>query len=323
MKILVISPDKSDIANVRCYTDVWSHYLCRELEARGVELVYSPMMDGAGLSSQEAVEYHRALPLMGADHILALGLRYFSRFPNEVARVLRSRISGALTQFHDHYIASPNGVDALFHVVKSAAATGAKLGVGNGVHIGWAADEMICCPHQSLMELTLLIDHPYYGNVDQDWSRNILLDAQRFVLSGDWQSRWENVRVRRIIDGGVEDVSIVERDVPAFHRRHVSFARIVQDYSTAHVFLPTHREAVGLSVLELALCGALIVVPQGFIPRDRLATVRSLTYTATIPWDEVLKRIDIKASRAMAMGNSWDAVGWKVWEFFRDFKRPQ
>jgi len=313
MKILVISPDMRGIARVRCYTDVWSHYLPRELEAMGAEIIYSPMMDREGLTDDALIRYHQELPLDGIDHILALGLRYFTQRQGlmQAARVLQQRIPGAVTQFHDRYVVAP--VDCTFFV------TGPEMQPG-GVEIGWAADEILLRPMEASDEFSILIDHPNYTTDPNDLSERIVADVRHFIASGIWYPRWQKVSVRRLVDGGAENCDLGSDVVPIFHRRHISFEAIAAAYP-CHVFLPTHKEAVGLTALETAMCGALVVSPQGFIPKDRLTTIRAIEYEGAISWDVVLASIDADASRVRAVENSWSAVGIKVWNYFTNYKR--
>jgi hypothetical protein len=74
----------------------------------------------------------------------------------------------------------------------------------------------------------------------------------------------------------------------------------------------THPESVGLVVLETAMAGALPVVPQGFIPADRLATVRHIEWGKNIPWKKVLMTVNPQKSRKTALVNTWDQVALRI-----------
>jgi hypothetical protein len=64
--------------------------------------------------------------------------------------------------------------------------------------------------------------------------------------------------------------------------------------------------------LETATAGAYVVTPKGFIPNDRLQTIRHYEWHGAIDWQRVLDNIDVDASRAMAMLNSWAAMAEKI-----------
>jgi hypothetical protein len=74
-------------------------------------------------------------------------------------------------------------------------------------------------------------------------------------------------------------------------------------------------------VLETAMAGALPVVPKGFVRRDRLATVRHIEHVGQVPWSDVLDRIDIAASRDVAVKNTWSAVAARMLVYFDHFRR--
>ena len=84
----------------------------------------------------------------------------------------------------------------------------------------------------------------------------------------------------------------------------------------------THPESVGLVVLETSLAGAFTVSPQGYINSDRLQTVRHYTYKpkTDINWDVVLKSLDPKLSRNIALKNSWDNVAKRIVEKLKSIK---
>ena len=176
-------------------------------------------------------------------------------------------------------------------------------------YIGWAADPKINSPQQSQDDLRILVDHTNYGDNPTDNTEKILEDIKRFVDSGIWRDRWKSVSVRRFDSGGAVDVDLDNiGPIERYDRRAIPFTEICREHGAAHLFCVTHPESVGLVVLETAMAGALSVVPRGFVPRDRLDTVRSIEYNEQIPWDQVLKEIDPEASRNMAIKNSWEVV---------------
>jgi len=71
-----------------------------------------------------------------------------------------------------------------------------------------------------------------------------------------------------------------------------------------------------LVVLETSLAGGFIVSPSGYISRDRLQTVRHYSYKpkSNIDWDMVLKSIDPRLSRNVALKNNWDNVAKRIIE---------
>ena len=49
--------------------------------------------------------------------------------------------------------------------------------------------------------------------------------------------------------------------VKTYKRKPIPFYEIANEYSKAHIFMVTHTETVGLTMLENSLAGALVVPP--------------------------------------------------------------
>lgn len=309
MKLLLIAPEVNDISEVKNFSGVWSFYLSRALRQAGVEIRYDPPLHGTKLSDADIIQHYRTLDLDGIDHVLALGTRYFTRITPGCARLIRDRFSGTVTQVHDTPVTG-GGVDVTFTL-------------GEGKHgspepsqlVGWAADPDLCTPRQNAKVLGILVDHADYVERRGELSNEILNSAQAMIASGIWKERFDAVKLWRIADG-----AFVEHDgstVGIYKRKAIPFVKACQCYGRAHVFLVTHRESVGLTVLETAMAGALPVTPRGYIPKDRLRTVRHISWVDQIPWRQVIKDIDVATSRRIALANSWERVAATIVEWFR------
>lgn len=309
MRLLLIGPEARDRETLRNFSGVWSHYLTREFEKAGVGVRFDAPMNRTAVRQSELVDYYRNLPLDGIDHVLALGTRYFEKVPVDCAGVLRSRLNGAVTQLHDGK--SRASVDVTFTVKR----------VEERRHhcIGWAADPALLQPKQDVDHLCILVDHPHYVTLRGDKTSSILADCQRFIQSRVWARWYKSARVRRIADGGVVDgFGTVQR----YMRQSVPFPVICDEYSRAHLFMVTHKESIGLSVLETAMAGALPVVPNGFVPRDRLSTVRHIEYAdRVINWRGILSAINPRASREQALENTWDRVASRILTWLVAFRK--
>ena len=317
MKVLILYPGKmpSSPSQIECFSDVWVYYLTNELKKHlSVETQQIP----SKIDERQLHQWFNDLNVNGYDAIIALGLRYFSTVPRNIGETLLKKLKrqGFLCQIHDGSRLDNDPVDITFTLKDDSYlypfGTSANRHVRHrsyNEYIGWAADPNVNVPQQSNEELSILVDHTNYGNNPVDNTEQILQDIKKFVDSGIWKSRWKSVRVRRFVSGGVEDVDL-DNLVPVerYDRRSIPFTEICKEHGTAHVFCVTHPESVGLVVLETAMAGALSVVPRGFVPQDRLDTVRSLEYNGQIPWKQVLEQIDPAASREVAIKNSWSEV---------------
>ncbi len=305
--ILIIGEEITDRAAIRNFSGVWSYYLAEEFKRRGVAFRFDPGSDDPA--------YYDTLDLTGIHHTIGFN-RYWSRIPRECAETMQRRLPGAVCQIYDRN-RKHDPVDITFTLCNDQRKTRPR-----NVHIGWAADKELCKPGQG-EALGVLIDHPNYGDLTtrKDCSSAIIADVAAFVRSDVWRSRWPSVRVRRLVDGGVEDVNLNDTTVATYTRTPAPFEVVCAEYAQAHIFMPTHPESAGLSVLETAMCGALTVAPHKFINTELLETVRHLTYAETVPWQDVLDLIDVQASRAKAIENSWPVVANNILRWLRAFRK--
>ena len=317
MKILVLYPGKipSGPDQIECFSDVWVYYLSTELVRHAqVDLQKIPTVP----TDNMLIDWAQDLDVSVYDAVIALGLRYFSTAPKAVGEILRKKLhgKGLLCQIHDGSRLDNDPVDLTFTLKDDSDrypfGTSANRYVRHrsyNEYIGWAADPEINKPAQDPENLRILVDHTNYGNNPVDHTEKILQDIKDLVDSGVWKDRWKSVSVRRFDSGRVVDVDLNDiSNIQRYDRSSMPFTEICKEHGAAHVFCVTHPESVGLVVLETAMAGALPVIPQGFVPRDRLETVLAVEYQDSIPWEEVLEKINPAESRRVAIENSWEMV---------------
>ncbi len=327
MNLLFIGPEITRVEDVRSFGAVWSYYLTRELRRMAIGVRFVPSVPP---ETPNIIDHFRSLDLSNIDHVVALGLRLFDKVPAGCAAVLNERLQkrcGIVAQLYDGSLLDRcPGVLTL--TVRDDDARYPKSSPKHAAHaagncyIGWAADPILCQPLQRDDELRILVDHPIYGFERSDRTLLILKSLAAFVRSGTWRMRFTAVQVRQILDGKVTDADLFDPHVDLYERQHIPYKDICAEYSQSHVFMPTHQEASGLSVLESATAGALVVACKDFISPDRLATVRHVEYADVIPWRRVVDSIDVPASRALALKSSWAAVAKRVIEHLKTWKRP-
>ena len=321
MKLLVVGPDIQDIRKVKNFTGVQAFYLARELRARGVELQFIKN------KHPHPTEYFADVDGAGCDHVLALGLRYFTHQPEGCATILATKVPGAVTQLHDGLVHESlarlmMGVDCTFTFRDDSGRTRDWERYATSNHyIGWAADPDLLYPEQKPNVLRILIDHPYYKSGTPDITKAVTEDVLSFAYTGGWIKRgYNHITVRRLVNGGAEDVTIKNAETKLFDRKHVPFPDIANEYRKATVYMVTHKESVGLTCLELAMCCALTVASDGLIYQDRLDTIRHVRYEGIrAPWGKVLDEIDIKASAAVAREQTWAKVADRMLTWFGNY----
>jgi hypothetical protein len=321
MKLLVIGPDIQDIRRVKNFTGVQAFYLMRELRKRGVGLHF------VKAKHPDPVKHLADIDGQGCDHALALGLRWFTHQPPGCSAIVKTKVKGAVTQLHDgvvHDYLAPlmTSVDCTFMFRDDRTRVRDWDRYASTYHfIGWAADPKYLYPEQSKTELRILLDHPYYKSGQPDITEAATKDATMFADLGPWDGLYRSVRVRRLVNGGAEDVTINDAPLKMFDRQHVPFPDIAGEYRKTHVYCVTHKESVGLTCLELAMCGALVVAPTGMIYQDRLDTVRHVLYEGVrVPWSEVLDEINVAASVELARAQTWERVVDRMLAWFGTYR---
>lgn len=317
MKILVLCPGNlaTSTDNIKCFTDVLSYYLPRSLAAiPGVEIetVVIP-----GEDNNELKTVFSTINIDGVDAILTLGLRFYSKVSEETTNLLKKRFNGLLCQVYDGTRLDYDPVDITFTFKDDSVRledNKKRLDRHNAFnsYMGWATDFDLNKPCQDPAVLRILVDHTNYGDNPIDLTKKILREIKQFVESDLWKEQYQSVMVRRFDSGQIVDVNFNESNIVRYDRTSIPFTEITKEHCAAHVFCVTHPESVGLVVLETSAAGALPVVPKGFVPQDRLDTVRHLIWEDYIDWQQVLNNIDINKSRDVAIKNNWESAALRV-----------
>lgn len=312
MNLLILCPGTipKTLEEIKCFTDVLNYYLPKSLSRVpdiSVEVKTIPTVD-----NEELKQLFSTMDVDNYSAIVTLGLRYYSKISKETTALLRNRFKGLLCQTYDGSRFDHDPVDITFTFKDDNKRLGKKSNWYDrhqqfNEYMGWAADPELNVPNQSSTDLRILVDHTNYGDNPVDKTEKVLLEIKKFVESGVWAQNFKSVSVRRFDSGQVVDVDLNNISYQRYDRsKTVPISEISKEHSAAHVFCVTHPESVGLVVLETATAGAFIVSPHGFIPADRLETVRYYEWEDSIDWDLVLKSIDPAKSREVALNNSWD-----------------
>lgn len=322
MKILILYPATvpQRIEDLYCFSDVLGYYLINEL-SRHVRVTVRevPRLDADAL-----LAWYEVLDVQGYDAVLALGLRYFSTVDPRIGRSLQARMwpHGFVCQVHDGSRLDNDPVDITFTMKDDSGRYHFGAEANRHVrhhsynhYVGWAADPDLNRPQQNPSHLRILVDHTNYGPNPTDRTLEVLEDLRAFVRSRVWKPRWKSVQVRRFDSGRIVDVDL-DGDITEIQRYDrsatIPFVDITQEHGRAHIFCVTHPESVGLVVLETALAGALPLVPRGFVPEDRLATVRHVVYDQHPNWKRVMDAINPEESRRVALANTWTQVALRI-----------
>lgn len=320
MKILILCPGtipdcKSEISSFFSCTNF---YIPKAL-TKFCDCVIKEIPEANENNFREIKNFFLTQDFDSFDAIIALGLRYFSFIPSEIKQIIRARFNGLICQLYDGARIKDDGIDFTLTMKNDYWRTFIRhwyrLKKGHNIYVGWGADEQLNCPKQDADTLGILIDHPdefREGRGVADKTNEIIKDVERLRISNNWNKYYKKLSVRRFsADYGVEnlDFNKIETKLYKGHRNsNIPYPKICEEHCKTHVFIVTHPESLGLVVLETALAGALVVAPKGFVAKDRLKTIKHYEYKKHIDWEKVLRMVNIKESRKIALKNSWDRV---------------
>lgn len=286
MRLLMIGHEGKSPAELRNFSGVYSYFLTEALRTKGHEVWFTPRRtanDFANIDTQ------------GADHAIAAGIEFFDRLNSDAVLHVKQRLrSGKVCQFADKPVRRSRA-DLTFCFKGDEGRPGQVV-------IGWGADPTICVSRQNPDELRILIDHPDYVAGRGDETERVIKECQQFAAGRLWRGRFKSVRiVRWTSDGFTEGV----HGPQGFRRASVPFTEACEQYGLAHLFVLTHAESIGLSVVEASMAGALPIVRRGFMDAGLLGTIRRIEYTDRIPWSAVIEKINPAKSRSVALQNTW------------------
>lgn len=315
MKILILCPGKiaKSLDQIGCFTDVLNYYLPKSLsKIADTTIVSIPDVDNNRLK-----EIFSTVAVDDYDAILTLGLRFYSKISPETTALLRDRFTGLLCQIHDGSRLDHDPVDITFTFKDDTVRLSNNPGwlarhKKYNEYMGWATDSDVNTPRQAHRDLRILVDHTNYGDNEVDVTVRVLEQIYRFTESNLWHDRFDSVSIRRFDSGQVVDVDFNNLNIKKYDRTPVPFSEITKEHCAAHIFCVTHPESVGLVVLETAMAGALPVIPHGFIPQDRLKTIRYVEWNRRINWKRVLSKLNIDKSRSVALASSWEASAERI-----------
>jgi hypothetical protein len=301
MNILFIGPKVKSRADIRSFGHMWAYYLPEALRAEGVDVDHRWKHH----QDKDVDAWWHAIDFSAVGHVVAVS-KYFDKVPRGAGGHAMTQCRGRVTHIHD--VPTEGPVDLTFSLTPYTRGQ-----PKNSHYIGWAADKELWKRRQRPDELRILVDHPLYGGRDTetpDIVENVLAFARELRRT---TGRYQIVRVRRIIDGGVVDcIGSINR--PAhYDREAVSVEVLAKEFGEADIFVTTHRESLGQQVLEACMCGALPVIKFNHLrPTLTAAMADKLRFVeyerGEIPWDTIMDRLDPLASRALAVQFSWQRV---------------
>lgn len=253
-----------------------------------------------------------------ADHCIAFEQRtFFNRSPSYYNAV-KSKIKGKITTICDNnYNIGPE--DCTFY---SVGWIDNRI-IPKSLYVGWAAEPSELYINKNSNELRILIDHSYYGDVknNSDYSKEIIHDVCNYVNNYNkyriLQPNKNNIIVRRFISGGIETLDTKNPWFETYNRAGLNFKDACDEYNKTNIFIVTHNESLGLSVIEAAMAGALILIPNDSIKPWLVNDLNCIKFDAKkgIPWKDVMKKLNPEESRRLALKYNYKDVENKMFNY--------
>ena len=327
MNILLIGNKVQSTDKIYNYSDVWSFYLSQALIRIGVTVHYiKPSL----ITEANSINY--VLDICNnnkIDHIIALGVRFFSRLPKDVGITLSKNFSGLVCQIHDASLLDGAPVDVNLTVRNDcylyANNENRRLDRHNAYnwHIGWAADPDIFYPEQDNNGvLSVFVDHPTFVDNSPDSTLNIMMSLRELKKNAlHHEYGFNELHIKTLTDDGIVDVDLDNIIVKPYNRTAVPLTEFSSALRKSHIFFVTHKESVGLTVLESAMSGAIVSAPINTINKCRLDTINHVIFERNVKWPELLDKIDPKYNTIRANNNNWEQVARNIYAGLKEMKK--
>ena len=292
--------------DINSYSSVYAFYVINYLKKiKHIKLFYSSI---TGPSNKEFEWNNENLGkhISCVDHCISFEQRTFFNRNISYYNIIRSKVKGKITTICDNnYNIGPE--DCTFF---SVGYIDNRI-IHKSLYVGRAAEPSECYIDKEKNKIRILIDHSYYGinKYVPDYSKEIINDVCKYV-----KKNTEKFHVRRFISGGVETLNINNPKFEIYNRNGLSFEDASKEYNKAHIFIVTHLESLGLSVIEASMSGALILIPNESIKPWLVEPLNYINFDPNkgIPWDLVIKNINPLKCREKALPYNYQKVTNKI-----------
>lgn len=327
MKILLLwgrGEDPATTGRISNLSGVYATQITKVLRDLGIEVVFgkcppAPLELPEGPSGSERRAYS-GIEFPSCDHALCVEQNAFQSRPFEFFEAVRNACSGYVGTMHDHD-RGQGPEDFQFHARKS------YMNPASSAYVGWASDETEFFPEQDPTALNILIDHKYFLDERHDSTetilQSVLLFARRYN-SGEVArvGMKDKVIVRFLGPSGLEIIdSRIDHEFDFGNERLKFHSRVPFDEMAAwtrmtDVFVVTHRETMGLAILENAMAGATIVCKRGYAEPELLYPLKHVEYEDEIDWETAVQNLKPGESRLRALNYTWNKLVGRMLDFF-------
>ena len=316
MRIMLIGKEIKSQNDIKCFSDMWAYHLPKNLQANGVEIAYFSRLS----NSENAMQWGERLvsSAKGFEAILATGVRYFTTIPLDVCKYIRDKFPGIVSQVYDASMLDNPHVDLTLTIKDSTEMyrhypDRMKRHHSHNKCIGWAADHEVFTPKKG-EKLRIFIDHPIFDCSASDFTLTAMMNLHQLKVPFE---------ARTLTDEGIVDIDTDNIVVKEYKRTPVPSAVFANELNEAHIFVCTHKESLGQTVIEAAMAGCFVLTPPNSIPEDRIKLVNHDTFNGEINWDNALRNINPEKNRTLALQHTWDAVAKRTIQAISSYDKPK
>ena len=286
---------------------LYSYFLRKEFDKLGIESTYCEA------KAREATDEDlNIIKIPKADHILSVFQRAFTircRKSNNLEKNIRKNISGKMTAICDHILKNPIE-DIIFYSVPI------KDVPKKNIYLGWACEHSLLTPEKDPNSLRILIDHAYYGG-NQPLDLTVSISKQCLDFQKNYRDK--KVIIRRFSGSeGCETINNKNWNDGTYDRStSMPYPKACEEYKKADIFIVTHPESLGLSVLESAASGSHILCPQDYIKTSILKQVRHETFNKIVPLQNSIQKLDINKSIEQTKNFTWKNIADKILQYLQ------
>ena len=193
---------------------------------------------------------------------------------------------------------------------------------GRKKQIFWGSDPELYYPDKDQNKVRILLDVWYYLEREWDITKEIFDSCKEYVLSGEFQkTHGKDIELVAWGEFGAFTVSKENPDGRLVNRPpRIPTEDFVSEFKKADIFVVTHSESLGLSVLDAGMAGCKIIVPvadrgygRRFIQPDLLSTVPHVKFDfgdgpLEIPWGDFVEIENVNEIRKECLGLTWESV---------------
>lgn len=307
MKVLLLAPLDNYVDDINCcnsYNSVMAFFLKKYLKKYDVDVELIPVADSFTRKQISKSNFRTFKKLIldtnlleTFDKIIILGIKSLrSIHPKVLEEILKCK--DKIFELDETAKRRSEDFTTLF-MVGDEEYTNAKF-IGQGVDLDFLY------PEQSHKELVIHVDHPWYTGVhyfDLIYEKNLQLIKEEIFKKYGFES------VKFIYH--TEEIEDISKINSLTNPQNVSFLKLSEIYRKTHVGFISHPESMGNYPLELAACGAVVVLPNnnaipGFIKNQ----INWVSIGQENFWDYIFLNLDEiqKSNQQKAIKFSYDAV---------------